>query len=143
MNRIYKLVFIVFFALSAEACFACSCAASSVQEQYSSASDVFLGKVVETKLLIKAETFGDQKLTDDEDKVRAKLKVSRTFKGKRSDVRSVLDSVANGANCGLGLLTGREYLIFLSGSESISVCGGSRLYNGFSDGNVIDKMLSN
>ena len=146
MNRVYKVVFAIALALGSNACFACSCIKSSIQEQYSNAKDVFLGKVVETKLIIKNQTFDDQKILDGvDDKVRAILRVSNTFKGKNNaKVRSVLDSVADGANCGLGLLTGREYLIFLSGDdEPISICGGSRLYNEFSDKNLIDQMLSN
>lgn len=140
MNKIFRFLFALILSLSAVDCFACSCLNLSTQQRYQKASDIFLGKVIETKLVSETQGFGEQEITSH--KVRATISVTREIKGKHSQQIDVEDSVADGANCGVGLLTGREYLFYLYDDQSVSICGGSKLYNEFSDKDLIEELLS-
>lgn len=140
MIKNVRYFFAVILSLSAVDSFACSCINVSTQQRYLDASDVFLGKVIETKIVANTQSVGDQEILND--RVRATISITKAIKGKHSQQIDVLDTVANGANCGVGLLTGREYLFYLYGDKSISICGGSKLYNEFSDKEVIEEMLS-
>ena len=123
---------------------ACSCSNLSDKQRYLDASDIFLGTVVETKLLTKAEQLDDQITSNDQ--VQAKIRILKGIKGKSSvhlgQHIDLLDSVANGANCAIGLFTGRQYLFYLNGSKVLSLCDGTRLYNEFADQELIQEMLS-
>ena len=119
---------------------ACSCLAVPDEQRYSDASDIFVGKVVETKLISKSEPFGDQ--DGSMENVAAKIKVVKAIKGDSAEEVDVLDGVANGANCAVGLMTGREYLFYLYDNNQLSTCDGTKLYNEFSDHKLIEQMLS-
>lgn len=139
MNRVIRSLFAITLSLSAADSVACSCAKVSAQQHYLDAGEVFLGKVIETKLITETQSLGDQEVS--EGRVRATISVTKTLKGKDSQTREITDRVVDGANCGVGLFTGREYLFYLSKDQSISICGGTKLYNEFSDKALIDEML--
>jgi len=119
---------------------ACSCAAVSDQQRFLDAKDVFLGKVVETKLVTKSEKIDSQIFSAEQ--VSAKVEITKTIKGQASGLIEVVDGVANGANCAVGLFTGREYLFYLYDDNLLSICGGTKVYNQFSDDLLIEKMSS-
>ncbi len=134
MIKQIRFLFILLLNLTAFDTLACSCLAESTEQRYSKASEVFVGTVVETQLMTKNEGFDDT--------VRATISINKTIKGSPTEPIELLDSVVDGANCGVGLLTGRKYLVYLYGDKSISICGGTKLYNEFSDKEVVDQMLS-
>ena len=119
---------------------ACSCAAVSDQQRYLNAKDVFLGKVIETKLVTKSEKIDSQTISVEQ--VSAKIEITKAIKGQSSSHTNVVDGIADGANCAVGLFTGREYLFYLYDDNLLSICGGTKIYNEFSDDRLIEKMSS-
>ena len=141
MARIVKSLFVlILLSVNMADALACSCLNVPTQQRYSEANAIFLGQVVETKMESETQTLSDQAFLNH--RVRAKVLVTKTIKGKNAEYIDVLDHVVNGANCGVGLLTGLEYLFYLHEDESISICNGTKLYNEFSDKNLIDELMS-
>lgn len=140
MNKIFIYLIAILATLSMTDAHACSCANVPEQQKYSEASDVFIGKVTATKLITKTENFGEQNIATEH--VEAKINITKAIKGESSEQITVLDTVADGANCAVGLYTGREYLFYLNNNKILSICDGTRLYNKFSDQKIIEKMLS-
>jgi len=131
---------LILFALCAVDAYACSCMKQSEEQKYLNASEIFIGTVVETILFTETKTLDEQEISTEY--VRAKIRINKTIKGVPSQHKEVLDSVADGANCAVGLFTGREYLFYLHGNNLLSLCGGTRLYNEFSDQDLIEELLS-
>jgi len=140
MNKIYVYLVAIIINLFAANVYACSCASVPEKQKYSDASDVFVGKVVATKLFTKIEKFDEIEIASDY--VEAKISIIKTIKGAASNIVNVLDSVSDGANCAVGLTTGREYLFYLMNNNLISICGGTRLYDEFSDQELIEELMS-
>lgn len=140
MNKFITYLGTALITLSIVDAKACSCASVSEQQRYLGASNVFIGKVIETKLSTTAEKIGELDISTDI--VEAKISVTKAIKGKLAEHVNVLDTVPDGANCAVGLTTGREYLFYLHDNSFISICDGSRLYNEFSDQELIEEMLS-
>ena len=140
MNKKFSSLVALLMALNVAYAHACSCLAVPDEQRYSDASNIFVGKVVETKLISKSEQFGDQQISTEN--VAAKIKVVTAIKGDSSEEVGVLDGVANGANCAVGLRTGREYLFYLYDNNQLSICDGTKLYNEFSDHKLVEQMLS-
>jgi len=141
MKKYYAYLITALLTLGIVDANACSCIAVKDEQRFIDASDVFVGTVVETKLITKVEKFGE--LEASVEQVSAKIEIKNRAKGEPSKHTEVIDSVANGANCGVGLLTGRDYLFYLYDNNLLSICSGTRLYNAFTDQGLIEKMLSN
>lgn len=140
MNKNLVYLITALLTLSIFDAHACSCTAVPEQQKYLSASDVFLGTVVETKLVTKIEKFDEQEISTEH--VGAKIRITKPIKGKSTQSIDLLDAVTDGANCAVGLFTGREYLFYLSGSNLLSLCDGTRLYNELTDQDLVEKMLA-
>ena len=128
--------------------YACSCTQVTEHQRYLEASDVMLGTVVATKLVTKNVGVDEQDPSADpigalpSTQVEGKIQITKTIKGKTVEEITLIDGVANGANCAVGLLTGREYLIYLYDNNALSICSGTRLYNEFSDHTLLQELES-
>ena len=140
MKKKLSSLIALLMALNVTDAHACSCLVVPDEQRYSDASNIFVGKVVETKLISKSEQFGDQQISTEN--IAAKIKVVKAIKGDSAEEVDVLDGVANGANCAVGLMTGRDYLFYLYDNNQLSICDGTKLYNEFSDHKLIEQMLS-
>ena len=140
MKKKFSSLIAVLMVLNVIDAHACSCLAVPDEQRYSDASDIFVGKVVETKLISKLEPFADKE--GSMENIAAKIKVVKAIKGDSAEEVDVLDGVANGANCAVGLMTGREYLFYLYDNNQLSICDGTKLFNEFSDHKLIEQMLS-
>jgi len=140
MNKKILPLVSVLLALNVVDANACSCLTIPDKQRFLDANDVFVGKVIETKLITKTKEFGDEKISVEY--VGAKIKKVKKIKGDSSENVDVLDGVTNGANCAVGLMTGREYLFYLYENNQLSICDGTKLYNEFSDHKLVEQMLS-
>jgi len=140
MHKSLTYIAAILISLSAVDAQACSCLSVPDKQRHSEASDVFIGTVIETKLIRKTEKFDEHEVSTDY--VEAKIRKTKTIKGEASEYTEVLDKVANGANCAIGLITGRDYLFYLYDDNVLSICEGSRLYNEFADRELIEEMSS-
>ena len=140
MNKYFASLLGIPLILATIEASACSCLVVPEKQQFHEASNVFVGTVVETKLFTNIKKVDD--LTISTENVSAKVKIVQPIKGDSAQHIEVIDAVADGANCGIGLLTGRDYLFYLSDDNAVSLCDGTRLYNEFTDTKLIEKMRS-
>ena len=140
MHRSFTYIAAILLTLGVVDAQACSCLSVPDKQRHTEASDVFVGTVVETKLISKTKKFDEHEISIDY--VEAKVRKTNIIKGDPSDHIEVLDEVANGANCAIGLITGRDYLFYLYDDNVLSICEGSRLYNEFADRELIEEMTS-
>ena len=121
--------------------YACSCDVGSIDENFAESVAVFRIRVTATELRPTSEidfagVAAEEKVTDDEiaeiveempDYVRVSFEVIEVFKGESSIPPHLYEMIFSPGNCGLGLATGIEYVIFHSGAplEFASFCSGS------------------
>ena len=99
--------------------FGCSCSASTLKEDFDHASQVFLGRVIQTWISYKVEKLN---VTAEENIVT--LEVLKSWKGIRTS-RIQLKTNACVPCCGIAFEAGMVYLVF-SGKSETSQCSGTR-----------------
>ena len=144
MHKLLIGFFIIALGLNPVIANACSCAQVTEQQRYMDASDVVLGTVVATKLLANNEGLGDpaRPIGHTSARVENTIRIAKTIKGKATQQMILIDGVADGANCAVGLITGREYLIYLYDNNVLSICSDTRLYNEFCAHALIKELAS-
>jgi len=116
------IVLLAALALSSEV-LACTCRKTTVPERVSEATTIFVARVVAT-----SEIYVPDAPTVGREQVLADYVAVRTLKGTPRPKGQIRSAVYNGGlNCGLELMAGNSYVIFLYTDNYISVCGGSRL----------------
>ena len=134
------LLAIVAFFMSPDA-LSCSCDIGTIDENFEQSVAVFRIRVVATELrptseldfsgLASEDDISDEEfaefIEDIPEYVRVSFEVSEVFKGESSIPSHLYEMTFSPGNCGLGLMTGVEYVIFLSGEpvEFASFCSGS------------------
>ena len=120
---------------------ACSCDIGTIDENFDASVATFRIRVTATELrptseLNFAEVSAEEDVSDEEiaefvedmpEYVRVSFEVIEIFKGDSNIPSHLYEMVFSPGNCGLGLATGIEYVIFLSGEpfEFASFCSGS------------------
>ena len=125
----------------APAASACSCEVGTIDENFADSAAAFRIRVTATELRPTSELdFSGAAIKDDlsneesaefvektPEYVRVSFEVIEVFKGESNIPSHLNELVFSPGNCGLGLATGVEYVIFLSGEplEFASFCSGS------------------
>ncbi len=138
MLRFLATLFVVL--LYSEA-LACSCDLGTIDERFDNAVAVFRILVTATELrpssdLLLSEHFLKDEFSDEEiaemleelpNYVRVSFEVVEAFKGQSSISTYLYEMTFSPGNCGLGLMTGIEYVIFSTGEpiEFATFCAGS------------------
>ena len=137
-----RTVFLVIIALSVpHTASACTCDVGTIDDNFEDAIAVFHIRVTATELrqmseldfagLAAENDVDDRKiaefLEETPEYVRVSFKIIEVFKGESGIPAHLHEMPFSPGNCGLGLMTGIEYVIFLSGSqlEFASFCSGS------------------
>ena len=98
---------------------------------FSKAEHVFLAEVTDTKL-VKLEL--DKSDSEKVDIIEAKFAVLEVFKGDPNKLTVVRDLSFGFGNCSIGLMSGMEYIFFVTKGEPqltnyVGMCTGSRTVN--------------
>jgi len=134
------LLAIVALLMSPDA-FSCSCDIGTIDENFEESVATFRMRVTATELRPSSELdfaalAEEDDISDDEiaefiedipEYVRVSFEVIEVFKGESNIPTHLYEMTFSPGNCGLGLMTGVEYVIFLSGEpiEFASFCSGS------------------
>jgi len=110
----------LFAALTSTQSYACSCLALSDKQLFENAGLVFVGTVIQSNLISseQADDLASQL-------VSTTVKVKQRMKGELGESVEIIGDIADGANCGVGLLTGRDYLFYLPEDKLVSLCSGT------------------
>ncbi|MEM8815045.1 MAG: hypothetical protein AAGE85_04420 [Pseudomonadota bacterium] len=127
--------------LASPAALSCTCDGGSIDENYAESVAAFRIRVTATELRPTSELdfsrlAGEDDIGDDElaeflediaEYVRVSFEVIEVFKGESNVPPYLHEMTFSPGNCGLGLMTSVEYVIFLSGEpiEFASFCSGS------------------
>jgi hypothetical protein len=119
----------------------CTCDIGTIDENFKESVAAFRIRVTATELRPTSELDfsgldAEDDISDDEiaefiedipEYVRVSFEVIEVFKGKSNIPTHLYEMTFSPGNCGLGLMTGVEYVIFLSGEpiEFASFCSGS------------------
>ncbi len=119
----------------------CSCDISTIDENFEESVAVFRIRVTATELrptseldfsgLARQDNISDEEIAefveDIPEYVRVSFEVTEVFKGEDDIPSNLYEMTFSPGNCGLGLMTSVEYVIFLSGEpvEFASFCSGS------------------
>ena len=138
MPKIFIVLFAVLWSLDA---LACSCEVGTIDERFENSSAAFHILVTATELrpssdLLLSEHFPKDEYSDDEiaemleempNYVRVSFEVIEAFKGESRIPDHLFELTISPGNCGLGLMSGIEYVIFSAGEpiEFATYCTGS------------------
>jgi hypothetical protein len=111
---------------SSSSALACSCIKMTEEQQFSFASDVFIGRVIESKWIEHSSTKADWW---PDGRVEIKVQILERFKGSKSGVTTVLSDVYEGSNCTVPLMAGVQYVFFLWQSSPVTWCHGTRTFS--------------
>jgi hypothetical protein len=113
MKKALLFIFLLFFC-SQEYVFACSCRERDKAVLFSKAEHVFFAEVTDTKLVkLKLDTSDTEKV----DIIEAKFVVLEVFKGDPNKISVVRDLSFGFGNCSIGLMSGMEYIFFVTKGE--------------------------
>jgi hypothetical protein len=99
--------------------------ATTDEEKFAKAKEVFLARVVRVEETAKPERWGNVEFRA----VQGTYKLLEVFKGEPRDGDTVLDFVFNPGNCSLGIMAGLYYVFFIRPENRLVLwVGGSRGY---------------
>jgi hypothetical protein len=96
------------------------------EQKFSSASDVFIGRVIESRWIKPPNSKTDWRLNE---LVEIKVQIFERFKGSKSGVTIIFSDVYAGSNCTVPLMAGLQYVFFLSQSSPVTWCSGTRFFD--------------
>lgn len=105
---------------------ACSCVKMTEEQKFSSASDVFIGRVIESRWIEHSNSKADWW---PDGRVELQVQILERFKGSKSGVTTIFSEVYEGSNCTVPLMAGVQYVFFLWQSPSVTWCGGTHFFN--------------
>ena len=124
-----------FLLLQNNPIYGCSCRESTLEELFESADAVFIGEVLEIKLLKFLGLFGDYG-------IEATIKVSKNFKGNTKE-QVIVSTGLGGGDCGYKFNKNVRYLIYAHGSGeqlSANTCSGTIPLENALKENVLDRI---
>lgn len=140
-NALRKILLVIVALILSPQVLACSCEVGTIDESFTAANTTFRLLVTGTELrptseLIESELFAEEELSEEEiaeiledmpNYVRVSFKLIETYKGETGVPDYLYELTFSPGNCGLGLITGVEYVIFSEGNpiEFATYCTGS------------------
>lgn len=132
MPKTYTIVIIVLGLLSTTGALACSCGNQTESEQFQEATYIARVRVTATELRsIKdlRDEIPDYKHWENDisEYVRVSYEEIEAFKGGEKRPRYLRELIFAPGNCMLGLLTGMEFVVYLSNKSNsfVTICSGS------------------
>lgn len=118
-HRLVWSLFLV-FALTGQA-HACSCGKRTLEQQFSEAGNVFVGRVASTSEI------SSRASDPDRGGVAATFTLVKDLKGNTTPSLKVQSGYGSG-DCGIPLLVGTSYLFFVSKDAEINICSGTQVF---------------
>jgi hypothetical protein len=126
ISRLVAISYVISLLCLSESASACSCVKMTEEQKYSSASDVFVGRVIESKWIEHSNT---KENWWPDGRVEIKVQILERFKGAKSGVIAVYSDVYENSNCTVPLLAGVQYVFFLRQDSPITWCGGTHAFS--------------
>ncbi len=123
----YKIIFPIFATILtifySDLAIACSCEPLTLDMKFKNAESVYLAKLVSYETVFgNPDGVGVMR----RDHIEAKFKIDTIYSGNPSQYENLVTGM-NKENCGVTMVKRRNYLIFESKDNYISICDGSRL----------------
>lgn len=140
MRHLYVIVLSIL--LSIQTAYGCSCAPLTEEELFNGARAVYLAEVTDTKLIKESDDDTSWEI------IEANFTILEKFKGPEEPITKVHDLSFGFGNCSIGLMSGMEFVFFISESRNgrnyVGMCGGSKSINlGYKDiETVLNKLRS-
>ena len=115
--------------------FACSCLYQPLEKNVENSKNIYLGVLISSRIVI----------PESKDKwpyIEGTFKVETEIKGNLSKIEKI-HTMFGGGDCGIPMTTGRAYVIFSEGEDSlIGSCGGSGEVQRYEEKEVVEKLKS-
>jgi len=127
-----KKIFLLFAVLFSFKVFACSCGSLDYEALVDEADQIFIGTLNSAEII--ANENSDPYVTGE-------IKVQESLKGSSKNLVS-LKTGLGGGDCGMVMIIGEQYLIFLSGEKKVEICKGSSPIDIFTLSKTIPQLKS-